>query len=584
MPLLLSVATVRSRSPLVALVLVLTLAACGGDGSLGPDGGRTALHFAAESREILVGESVELGSTLQDATGRPADLATIHWSSSEPGVLSVSDRGVAKGLTVGSTEVVASSGANSATMRLVVKRVPVASLTFQETATDLFVGDGLLLRAVPRDSAGHELLTRVVSYLSSDSTVATVSADGVLTTVGYGTVVVTAQSEGQSARLRFHVIARNVASVQLVPSALSIEVGESDQLWVVLRDVQGHQVGQRPLTFLTTDAGVAIVDGTGVVHGRSPGTAEIVVEVEGHLARATVIVWALEAVPGSSTGPPPSTVPAPPVAGGDGSRYQMTVRFLGPRDDRVDAVLDQAVSRWTSAVNLGVSDIDVDIAADACFDGQPAVKEIVDDLLVFVRVRDLDGEGGVLGRAGPCLIRTENGIPLLGLIELDRADLGRDPQVIYNVLSHELGHVMGIGTLWWYHSLVHDEGEANPLFVGETALSAYRALGVGDVFVPVENSGGYGTRDVHWRESTFRSELMTGYLNSGVNALSWLSIASLRDLGYSVDPGAAEAYSLPERSAVTARVVGGGTGVRMSDELILPRFTVDADGRVRRLP
>ncbi len=579
----LSEATVRSCRPLAALVLVLTLFACGGDGSLGPESGMAALRFSSASRDILVGESVELGSTLQDAMGRPVDLTAIDWSLSEPGVLSVSDKGVVKGLAVGSAEVIASSGAHSASMRLMVRRLPVASLTFQQTATDLFVGDGVLLRAVPRDSDGNELLARVVSYVSSDTTVATVTTDGVLTTVGYGTVVVTAQSEGQVAKLRFQVIARNLASVELVPSALSIEVGKSDQLWVVLRDAQGQQVGQRPRTFLTTDAGVARVDGNGVVTGVVPGTAEIVVEVEGHFARATIIVWELEKVPGSSTEPAPPPVPAPPLAGGDGTRYQVTVRFLGARDDRVDAVLDQAVSRWTAAVARGVSDINVDIEADACFDGQPAVKEIVDDLLVFVRVRDMDGAGGVLGRAGPCLIRTENGLPVLGLIELDRADLDRDPQVIYNVLSHEMGHVMGLGTLWWYHSLVHDEGEENPLFVGETALSAYRGLGVGDVLVPVENTGGYGTRDVHWRESTFRSELMTGYLDAGVNPLSWLSIASLRDLGYLVDPSAAEAYSLPVKGSVTARVVGG-TGVKMSDELILPRFTVDADGRVRRLP
>ncbi len=498
-------------------------------------------------------------------------------------MLSVTDKGIVKGLAVGSTEVIASSGANSATMRLMVRPVPVASITFQATSTDLFVGDAVLLRAVPTDSAGNELLARVVTYVSSDTAVATVSPDGVLTTVGYGTVVVTAQSEGRVAKLRFQVIKRNVASVELVPSALSIEVGKTDQLWMVLRNVQGQQVGQRPGTFLTTDAGVAVVNDEGVVSAIAPGTAEIVVEVEGHFARATVRVWELEKVPGSSTGQEPPIVPAPPPAGGDGTRYQVTVRLLGAPDDRVDAVLGQAVSRWTAAVTLGVSDVYVDIEADACFDGQPAVKEVVDDLLVFVRVRDIDGAGGVLGRAGPCLIRTENGLPLLGLVELDRADLDRDPQVIYNVLSHEMGHVLGLGTLWWYRSLVHDAGEDNPLFVGESALSAYRGLGVGDVFVPVENSGGYGTRDVHWRESTFRSELMTGYLNSGVNPLSWLSIASLHDLGYSVDPSAAEAYSLPVKGSVTARLVGG-TGVKMSDELILPRFTVDADGRVRPLP
>ena len=578
-----SQAAARSCRKLAALTLALALAACGGDGSVGPDGGGAALRFSAPSREILVGESVAIGSTLQDAGGHSVDPATIDWSSSEPGVLSVSETGVVRGLAAGSTDVVASSGASSAVMRVVVRRVPVASVAFQATTTDLFVGDALLLRAVPRDSAGAELLGRAVSYATSDSTVATVAADGVLRTVGHGTTVITARSEGRAATLRFQVITRTVASVELVPSALSIEAGKSDRLWVVLRDAEGRQVGQRPPLFLTTDAGVAAVSPEGVVRALSPGTAEIVVDVEGHTARATISVWKLDEVPGAPTGPLPSALPAPPVAGGDGGRFQPTVRILGAPDERVDRVLGQAVSRWTAAVARGLSDVDVDLEADACFDGQPAVRERVDDLLIYVRVRNVDGPGGVIGRAGPCIVRSDNGLPLLGLIELDSGDLDRDPQVILDVLSHEMGHVLGIGTLWWYRSLVHDAGGDDPRFLGETALSAYRALGVGDAFVPVESAGGYGTRDVHWRESTFRSELMTGYVDGGVNALSWLSIASLRDLGYSVDPGAAEAYSLPVRGSVSARVVAGA-GAKLRDELILPRFTADSAGRTRAIP
>ena len=38
------------------------------------------------------------------------------------------------------------------------------------------------------------------------------------------------------------------------------------------------------------------------------------------------------------------------------------------------------------------------------------------------------------------------------------------------------------------------------------------------------------------------SELMTGFLNSGLNPLSGITIATLEDLGYSVDYSTAESY------------------------------------------
>jgi hypothetical protein len=62
--------------------------------------------------------------------------------------------------------------------------------------------------------------------------------------------------------------------------------------------------------------------------------------------------------------------------------------------------------------------------------------------------------------------------------------------------------------------------------------------------VPVENIGGPGTRDGHWRESVLRNELMTGIINAGANPLSALSLVSLRDLGYLVDDAVAEFFEI----------------------------------------
>jgi hypothetical protein len=82
------------------------------------------------------------------------------------------------------------------------------------------------------------------------------------------------------------------------------------------------------------------------------------------------------------------------------------------------------------------------------------------------------------------------------------------------------------------------------VFTGANAVAAYDAVFHTNVTgVPVENSGGAGTRDAHWRESVFNNELMTGYLNSGTNPLSRVTVASLADLGYQVDPNAADAFT-----------------------------------------
>ncbi len=55
---------------------------------------------------------------------------------------------------------------------------------------------------------------------------------------------------------------------------------------------------------------------------------------------------------------------------------------------------------------------------------------------------------------------------------------------------------------------------------------------------------GQGQVEVHWKETTFRTELMTAYLNSGSNPLSAMSIRSFEDLDYTVNTAAADSYTI----------------------------------------
>jgi hypothetical protein len=129
-----------------------------------------------------------------------------------------------------------------------------------------------------------------------------------------------------------------------------------------------------------------------------------------------------------------------------------------------------------------------------------------------------------------------------------------------DVVLHEIGHVLGIGSLWTdpAKNLLRFGGTDSSTFVGPAAGAAFLASG-GNTFsgppVPAENckdssgapiSGcGAGTQDSHWRESVLGRELMTGFIIAGTsNPLSAITIQSLADLGYTVDVGAADSFTV----------------------------------------
>src|SRR5919109_1327378 len=145
-------------------------------------------------------------------------------------------------------------------------------------------------------------------------------------------------------------------------------------------------------------------------------------------------------------------------------------------------------------------------------------------------------------------------LPAKGIMSFDTADLAQmaTAGTLRDVITHEMGHVLGIGTLWEQKDLLKRGGTSNPTFAGPSAMEEYRRLR-GDGRrrrVPVENTGGPGTRDGHWRETVFRNELMSGFISEPGNPLSRVTAASLGDLGYQVDIDAAEPYELPNLLAV----------------------------------
>lgn len=174
----------------------------------------------------------------------------------------------------------------------------------------------------------------------------------------------------------------------------------------------------------------------------------------------------------------------------------------------------------------------------------------VDDLLIFAKGVEMDGRGGVLGQAGPNYIRLSNNLPITGVMEFDTHDLEdmHSDGSLVDVIVHEMGHVLGIGTLWSH--LVEGLATDDPVFVGANAMREYgQLIGAPPTPVPVENTGGPGTRGGHWRESVFDSELMTGWIDRGKNPLSRITIAALADLGYEVNMRVADEYRLMQLGA-----------------------------------
>jgi len=220
--------------------------------------------------------------------------------------------------------------------------------------------------------------------------------------------------------------------------------------------------------------------------------------------------------------------------------FTITVVFLGGLTTAQKNAFKTAANRWSKVI---VGDL-----PDVVVNGQ-----VIDDVLIEASGTAIDGPGGILGQAGPTHLRPASAgaakfIPAKGRMQFDTADLANMQAngTLKDVIAHEMGHVLGIGTIWSTKGLLAGATTNNPTFTGTNAKKEYGTLkGTGPAAVPVENTGGPGTANSHWRETVFRNELMTGFVAGPPNPMSRLTVASLKDLGYVVDMTKAEAYALP---------------------------------------
>jgi len=254
------------------------------------------------------------------------------------------------------------------------------------------------------------------------------------------------------------------------------------------------------------------------------------------------------------TGGPDGSLPVEPalrVAGATAGAavapgFQIDLRFINGGSASQLAAFETARARWQGAIVGDVPDVSGTIGAKRCGNAfpTPVFQGIIDDLLIDVLLQEIDGPGAILGAAGPCLVRTADNLSLYGIMFFDTADLGflEDNGILDEVIVHEMGHVLGIGTLWDFGRDLLQGTAADPRFVGPLAVAAYRSIGGKGISIPVEDGGGPGTRFSHWDEETFGTELMTGFIGTGQSPLSVMTIESLGDMGYVVNGQVADRF------------------------------------------
>jgi hypothetical protein len=457
-----------------------------------------------------------------------------------------------------------------------------AEITLNSTDVTLAAaGQNLQLIATVLDQDGDPIPDASVTWESGDAAIVTVSGTGLLIAQGPGTAEVTATAGEATA-----------SAALIVQSTASLEAVDGNG-----QTAGGGVAVPIPPAVQVRNASNAPVSGVRIRFqvGSASGTVTGETQLTGADGIARVGSWRLgtagvntltAAVEGAELDGEPAEFIATTA---DVSGYDITVRYLGDYTNPQLLAFAEAELRWESLVTGDLPDVAANLQPNTC--GQnPAASGPFDDLTIFVTIEPIDGPFGVLGQAGPCFVRVPGDLTVIGRMQFDVEDMEllEAEGSLQAVILHEMGHVLGFGTLWGptFADLLVDPADPDtpaledPHFIGAQALAAFDAAGgtgYAGAKVPVMDLGGEGTINSHWRDEVFDPELMTGFLGDGFSPLSVISVRSLQDLGYTVSVAGADPFTL----APALRIAGRRRGRQLINDIISdPIRRITTAGRV----
>ena len=250
----------------------------------------TNLAFADAPATIDQGQSIDMSQYIVYTPNDAADKSLV-WSVDHTYQGEVSEAGVLTAKHVGGTVTVTATSVRvpsvSASHTLTITVPTVTDFTLSETETTMNIGGTTTLSIT---AFVPEYASATATWSSSNTAVATVNKNGVITARGIGDAVITATIGSIERTCTVHVQPVDVTSVSFDPATVSLTVGSNMQLNPDVLPAQAKD--EYAMTYVSDNEAAATVSESGLVTGIAEGQAVITATIGGVSGQITINVVA----------------------------------------------------------------------------------------------------------------------------------------------------------------------------------------------------------------------------------------------------------------------------------------------------
>ena len=235
----------------------------------------TSVSLNTTSETLYMGNSLQLTATVLPNTTTDK---SVSWSSNNTAVATVSSDGLVTPKSTGTATITVRTedGSNLTAQCVVTVKQLATSISLNKTSATLYMGNTLQLTATVLPNTTTD---KSVSWSSSNTDVAIVSSDGLVTPVSTGTATITVKTEdGSNLSAQCVVTVKQLAtSISLNKISETLYMGNTLQL---IATVYPNSTSDKSVSWSSDNSAVATVSSDGLVTPISTGTATITVRTE----------------------------------------------------------------------------------------------------------------------------------------------------------------------------------------------------------------------------------------------------------------------------------------------------------------
>lgn len=168
----------------------------------------------------------------------------------------------------------------------------LTQLTLSVPSTTVVTGQTVAVTPLPVDQFGVSMPPATIEWRSTATSIATVSASGMLTGVAPGTVSIVATSGGLTSQLPITVVGATLTSLTVTIPSATLTQGQTAAATANGLDQLSRPLASGRVTWVSSSPTVATVDSLGSVRAIAPGTSTLTASVGPISAQRTITVTA----------------------------------------------------------------------------------------------------------------------------------------------------------------------------------------------------------------------------------------------------------------------------------------------------